>query len=371
MPFWRNISYYMCIARENFPLFPARGRRQDAHVGYDQRNTMAPLISVVVPAYNAEARIESALKSIIAQDYENLEIILVDDSSTDSTLAVSEKTLKTCGRPWRIEKHTANKGVSAARNTGLGASNGEYILFFDADDLADEDFISILYEVISTHDSELAFCGFRTRDELSGREEASPVALGPSKRRAPEDFAVMRFFSEIVPTICSFLFRADFLRSRELSFAEGCAAGEDVEFVFKALSVCESASFSPLCPYTYIKHPGMGSVAGSATPEQRLRKYVDNTNAHLRAANFIMERSRYPKVIDAAQNYLLPMYHIRLLTIYARTGDLERFKKAIGSREVRAALRGSFKYFIKKPEICLKALCLLCLPKLYYRLRAG
>ncbi|MDR1514426.1 MAG: glycosyltransferase [Synergistaceae bacterium] len=331
---------------------------------------MIPLVSVVVPAYNAEARIDSTLKSIIAQDYKNIEIILVDDSSTDATLAVSKKALAEGGRPWRIAEHAGNKGVSAARNTGLDASNGEYVLFFDADDLADKNFVSVLYETISKYGSDLAFCGFRTSDELYGVEKAYPVALDLARRYTPEDFTVMRIFSEVAPSICSFLFRVDFLRSNGLAFTEGCIAGEDVEFVIKSLSVCERARFSALCPYIYVKHPGMGSIAGCGTEEQFIRRYIDNTNAHFRTANFLIERSRYAKAVDAARNYLLPASHIRLLTIYARTGDFEGFKKTIGSSEVRNALRASYKYFFKKPDVYLKALCLLCLPNLYYRLRA-
>jgi glycosyltransferase involved in cell wall biosynthesis len=332
---------------------------------------MLPLINIVVPAYNAEGRIESTLRSIIAQDYKNIEIILVDDASTDATLAVSKKILSSCGRQWRIVGHDINRGGGAARNTGLKASEGEYVSFIDADDLVDENFVSVLYETVSKNGSDLAFCGFRVQDELSDRNEMNPVTLDPASSYAPEDLAVMRIFAKITSAICTFMFRVDFLKSNGLEFFEGCTAGEDVEFVIKSMSICESACFSPLCPYVYIKHAGMGSVVSFKTREQRLSRYMDNTNAHFRAASFLMERSKYSKVVDAAKNYLLPTAYIKLLTLYSHAGDLDLFEKTIVTDEVRAALRSSCKYFFKNPEVCLKSLCLLYLPSLYYWLRSG
>ncbi|MDR1915270.1 MAG: glycosyltransferase [Synergistaceae bacterium] len=333
---------------------------------------MLPLISVIVPAYNVEGKIKSTLESIIAQDYENIEIVLVDDASTDSTLALSKETLKSGGRPWHVAEHPANRGVCAARNTGLRIAGGEYVLFFDADDLADENFVTILHGAITgERGSDLAFCGFRSRDDNTGSETTHPIELDPTRRYSSEDLTVLRIFSKIVPTICTFLLRRDFLLSRGLVFSEGCTAGEDVEMVIKILSECGSAHFSPKCPYIYVKHAGMGSIAGSATHEQRRRRYIDNAAAHLRVANFLIERSGSPKVVDIAKNYLLPMAQIKRLTSHAMVCDRKSFDDFLRAPEVREALRSSYKYFFKAPVIYLKALCLLCAPGVYYRMRAG
>ena len=100
-----------------------------------------PLISVVVPAYNAEKLIACSLESIIAQDYPNIEIIVVNDASTDTTEQAARRVLEGCGRPFSIITHTKNCGVSAARNTGIDSMKGEFVWFLDADDMAENNLV--------------------------------------------------------------------------------------------------------------------------------------------------------------------------------------------------------------------------------------
>ena len=84
-----------------------------------------PLVSVIVPTYNGEKFISQTLESIISQDYENLEIVVVDDVSTDNTVEAVQKILESSGRKFQLIKRSVNGHQSAARNTGLKASNGE------------------------------------------------------------------------------------------------------------------------------------------------------------------------------------------------------------------------------------------------------
>ena len=97
---------------------------------------MYPLISIVVPVYNIMDRVKFVIKSLISQDYHNLEIIVVNDASTDDSLSVVEDFVAAnmIGNVFIIS-HNKNKGVSAARNTGLMGSKGEYIAFVDGDDM--------------------------------------------------------------------------------------------------------------------------------------------------------------------------------------------------------------------------------------------
>ncbi|MDP3350563.1 MAG: glycosyltransferase [Hydrogenophaga sp.] len=93
-----------------------------------------PLISVVVPAYNMGLFLEESLKSIIGQSYSRLEIIVVDDGSSDNTVAIARKYSELDGRI-RIVSNQKRKGVAGARNTGISLANGEWCTFLDADDL--------------------------------------------------------------------------------------------------------------------------------------------------------------------------------------------------------------------------------------------
>ena len=109
------------------------------------------LISVIVPVYNAENRLEKCLKSIFDQTYKNFELILVDDGSTDGSGILCDSYITAPKEvPAVCVKHTKNMGVSHARNEGLKLSNGEWITFIDADDYIEPDYLEKLISPIES-----------------------------------------------------------------------------------------------------------------------------------------------------------------------------------------------------------------------------
>lgn len=326
------------------------------------------LISVIVPAYNARCRIRSALESIAAQDYASLEVIVVDDGSCDATADEASSILRKSGLAHRIIRHDKNRGVSSARNTGLRAARGQYALFMDADDAADPDFISTLYEAIAENDSDLAFCGYRDRFEATGEEKPVDIGLHKSAAYSGEDIAVMFIRKKILTAIWTVLFKKQFLDSAGLLFSAGCASGEDVEFLVKAFSLSGHTSFSLKHPYVYVHHAGMGS-AEDISGEKRLIRRTHRANALMRAAAYLKEHSPSPRVRNLADHLLLPEAHINFLTIAAMRNDPEKFDDILKEARTRAILWSSRKYALQKPEIFLKALCLLTLPRVYFRAR--
>ena len=101
-------------------------------------------VSVIVPVYNLSQYIGQTLNSIINQDFDNYEIIVIDDGSTDDSLDVIHETLKNTNIPHKII-HQRNGGVSVARNNGIEVSRGEYVVFVDGDDCILENHLSSLY----------------------------------------------------------------------------------------------------------------------------------------------------------------------------------------------------------------------------------
>lgn len=111
------------------------------------------LVSIVVPVYNEERHLKSCLDSLLNQSYENLEIICVNDGSTDNSLNILNEY---SNKDSRIKIYTqSNSGASESRNNGLSKSNGKYILFVDGDDWIEKDAIKLLYENAENNDSEL------------------------------------------------------------------------------------------------------------------------------------------------------------------------------------------------------------------------
>ncbi|MCK5794573.1 MAG: glycosyltransferase family 2 protein, partial [Anaerolineales bacterium] len=117
-------------------------------MGKIENNACLPLISVILPFYNAEKYLEEAVNSIIEQEYRNIEILLVDDKSTDSSLQLAEELRRKDSRI-RVLRHKVNKGSGPARNAGVEKAGGEYVFFLDSDDILKQDALSILQEVAS------------------------------------------------------------------------------------------------------------------------------------------------------------------------------------------------------------------------------
>lgn len=111
-------------------------------IAYRKRYPMSdsPLVSVIVPVYKVEGFIRRTISSILKQDYLNLEVILVDDGSPDGCPAILDEFAASDGRIKVI--HQENNGVALARNAGLAASNGDYIMFVDGDDWVEKDYVS-------------------------------------------------------------------------------------------------------------------------------------------------------------------------------------------------------------------------------------
>lgn len=116
------------------------------------------LVSIIVPYYNVEEYIRQCLDSILIQTYTNIEIILIDDGSTDGSGHIVNKYAR---RDSRIKVfYQANKGLSAARNLGLDNATGDYILFVDSDDFVEKDFVKIALMEIISHNVEIATFGY-------------------------------------------------------------------------------------------------------------------------------------------------------------------------------------------------------------------
>ncbi|MDB2111176.1 glycosyltransferase family 2 protein [Clostridium paraputrificum] len=117
---------------------------------------MNELISIVVPVYNVEKYLEECLDSICKQTYSNIEIILVNDGSTDSSIEICEKYSELDKRISVLNKE--NGGLSDARNCGIKFAKGQYLIFVDSDDIISRDMVSYLYNLIKNTNSEVGIC---------------------------------------------------------------------------------------------------------------------------------------------------------------------------------------------------------------------
>lgn len=116
-----------------------------------------PLISCIIPVFNAEKYLHRCIDSILAQDYPTIEIILIDDGSNDTSPTIcDEYAEQNCNI---IVQHTPNRGASLARKAGLELAKGEYLTFIDADDYVTYNYVSAMFEAIQKYDTTIAGCG--------------------------------------------------------------------------------------------------------------------------------------------------------------------------------------------------------------------
>lgn len=117
-----------------------------------------PLISIIIPVYNAESYIRRCIESVLSQTYKEIQIILINDGSTDNTLSILEEYSRSDSRIQLINKD--NSGVSKTRNIGIDISDGEYIGFVDADDYLEPEMYEKLYNAIKKTAADVACCGY-------------------------------------------------------------------------------------------------------------------------------------------------------------------------------------------------------------------
>ena len=123
-----------------------------------------PLVSVILPFYDAEKNIKEAVKGIIGQDYRNLELIMVDDCSGDGSLQIAEDLASRDSRI-RVLRHSHNQGAGPARNTGVGVAGGEYLFFMDSDDILIQGALSTLYQAAVRENSGIVIGSCNQIDE--------------------------------------------------------------------------------------------------------------------------------------------------------------------------------------------------------------
>lgn len=227
-----------------------------------------PLISVIVPVYNIMEYLPRCVASIAAQTYSNLEIVLVDDGSTDGTGALCDALAKGDDRI-RVF-HKENGGSSSARNLALSKVTGEYIGFVDSDDYISENMYQCLYEGIVKYDVRVAQIG---RDEIDEQGNLLPNICEPPE----EDVLIghQEFLRELLMhrgdcSFCTKLFHRSVLEGKE--FPTG-ALNEDFHFLIELLP--EFGQLVSLPPQTYHVFYRIGSNSRKKDKEQFSRVFAD------------------------------------------------------------------------------------------------
>lgn len=218
---------------------------------------MKDLITVVVPCYNVEKYVEKCIDSIINQTYKNLEIILVEDCSTDNTYEIIKKYLKKDKRI-KIVKNEKNSGLSFSRNVGIKESTGKYIGFIDSDDYINEDFYMNLMTAMKKEKAEVSICDMKVVFEDTKVEHNSPCFIN-------EKFSLENVVnSGLAASACNKLFNKELLSKYLFEVGK---VNEDIAVVIPALVNAKKIAYAKDAYYYYVQHNG--SIQNSRFSDKR------------------------------------------------------------------------------------------------------
>ena len=230
-----------------------------------------PLISVIVPVYNGQDYLENCIQSIESQTYGNLEIVIVNDGSTDSTGTVCER-LRTSYDNVRVLTLGA-EGVSAARNRGVEVSQGEFITFVDADDRIHADMLEILYKCMIDTGSDVAGCRFFIWSDEEEWKQGTARGKVSDERAAGQTYVydTGRYLKEALlygnSRCWSKLYRREIFD--QVRFPENLSVGEDMLFLVRMLPYVNIIAETDYAGYGYYRNPS-GAMNREFTP-----RYMD------------------------------------------------------------------------------------------------
>lgn len=226
-----------------------------------EENNKKLLISIIVPVYNVEKYLRQCLDSVLAQTYQNIEVILVDDGSKDSSGAICEEYAQAYDNILVI--HKENAGLGMARNTGLEHATGEYVTFLDSDDWIEPDMVEQLYAGLVNNHVDMCKSGFR---RVTDQKEIR-FSRGYENVCFPAEKARLELLPRMIgssPTehdsiemcVCASIYRMSIIRDRKLRFpSERVLISEDLVFNIDFMQYASGACTISYVGYNYRINP--------------------------------------------------------------------------------------------------------------------
>ncbi len=233
---------------------------------------MSPRLTIIIPVFNAEAYLEECLASVVGQAFGDIEVICVNDGSTDKSLSILEEW---AGKDNRIHIVTqTNSGPSAARNKGLDAAQGDYVTFVDADDIVRNDIYSSSLSVISRYNLDVYSFGIESYPNGSARKTSFPIGIVMDYKQLFASNPHIQSENALCYSV-RFIFRTSIIKDNHLQFDERIFFGEDM--LFNIDVVCHSqrmmVSQEPLYLYRKNENSAMAKPFKPHLEDSLVRAY--------------------------------------------------------------------------------------------------
>lgn len=247
------------------------------------------VISVIIPVFNTESFLNRCVKSVLSQDYNNLEVILVNDGSTDSSAEI-------CNNFASVDKrvkvlHKTNGGASSARNAGIVAATGKYITFVDSDDTINPMLFNTLLKAIKESKSDISFCNITTVVTSTHR---LPEQMRNENTIIPKNNALtmLLYQKEMSVSVYGKLYNRQLFASEQ--FRNDITYGEDLEINYKLFSKARRIAMNSSSGYYYLLHDasimhapfGLNRMSGLDVVESIYADIAKHNPALIRAAEY-------------------------------------------------------------------------------------
>ncbi len=218
----------------------------------------SPKVSIIVPCYNAEKHLSECLDSILKQSLHDLEVIAVNDGSTDRTLDIMEEFASRDSRV-RIVSMPQNRGVQWARYEGIKAARGEWLMFADGDDFIDRDYVETMFHAAADNQVDVASasCHWVAQKRFNFFKHKGPKVAQELIGRTIDNEELMRYlpglmhYSTIFPTVWSYIYRRSLFEHYKPPVVTS-PRGEDCIFNLEVLRRVRQIHFADICGYHYL-----------------------------------------------------------------------------------------------------------------------
>lgn len=248
------------------------------------------LVSIIVPVYNVDKYLERCLDSICNQTYNCIELILIDDGSTDASGKICDTYME---KDTRIKViHKKNGGLSDARNTGIDIAAGKYLTFVDSDDWIRNDYIEILVTLLEKYQADISACSYImvnenfTANMNQGRENKETTVLEWSEVQA---LHYMLLNKNIDTSACAKMYRSSLFKKIRFPYGK---LYEDLSTIYEVMSLSNKVVYVASGMYFYFQR--LGSIQNSCFSEKKL----DELEAVMRCRKFIQKY--YPELKEEA-----------------------------------------------------------------------
>ena len=261
-----------------------------------------PEISIIIPIYNAEEYLEECLKSVQNQNFEDYEVLMINDGSSDSSMSICQHFQQSDDRFILVNQE--NSGVCSARNHGLRISRGKYISFVDADDKIDCDFLSVLIEVLLKTDSDIVMCDFYNENGCECKKPTFQILEGS------EIFEAF-FRGNIYNRIMNKLYRKETIGA--VYFPEDRVLLEDAFWTSNVLENAHRITIIPEAKYYYrvisgsLSHRKYNELEKAVMYRNEMERYIvlsRNLTNTLNKQSLIKAVKEYLDVVFVASNDL-------------------------------------------------------------------